>query len=1651
IWIELGVKNIGVGATKGAIAMRAEIAAVLSEADISSKGWQCTVRRTASGSVLQCTSVERLPAGGSMPPVLINLASDASGNACGPNKKISVAVSVPNEAQQLRGNNQAETALVCKNGAVVSGRAWIDASSDGVYQRGEELLLGWRAQLIRDGNVVEEATTDSQGQYQISGIVPDRGYSLRFLSPLGRIEALPLDGASAETATHATNDFVKGELVYETFLTAREYAEQNLALLPTGAVFNRQTRQPLANVKITLAGPQGFDPRSHLLGGESNAATVSDAQGRFNFSLTPDAPAGLYRWQVQADGYEVPRNEDMLELTEVAASAQHAHKVFDTPAIPAGTSADDAARSNGYFAMTRVQGAKRVANNHLGLDPLLAGGELTLQKTADRKTVEIIDFFHYTLKVSHRRASAYAGFLIDDNLPRGLRYVPGSARLVADGSALPDPALTGADGGVTRLRFDFATMSLLPNAPIEISYRVAVGASVAEGAQLVSYATAQAGVESAQASARIRISGGVFTNDAFVLGKVFLDCNGDGVQNADEPGVPGVRIYLEDGAFAETDRHGKYSLYGLKPLTHVLKMDPLTLPSSARAQVLSNRHAGRGDLRFLDLRNGELGRGDFALSCSPAIKAEVEYRRTQLAHAGDELDNALKLRFDAEVKAEERQQTIQGDRASGWIGESAGKRAEPAAAAPAATSAAASTSPVALPSAKTPTTAPQLESLLRGDTALRIVNLQPGQILSSDFTDVTVLGSNAAAFSLSVNGVAVPQQQVGQRSALASRQAAAWTYIAVRLRSGKNTLTVEQPDAQGGAPHRQQIDVIVPGPAARIAIDVPPQLFADGKSVVALGIALFDRDGIPATAASLLTLHAERLNWITPDANADARGLQVLVKDGKATVLLQAPAEAGSVNLRVEQGMLQQSISLPFEPALRPMVAAGIVEGMLSLNNGKIETGTGNNGFERELRSFSRSSADGKQSAAGRTAFFLKGQVKGAYLLTASFDSDKDGRERLFRDIEPDKYYPVYGDDSVRGFDAQASSKLYLRIDKERSYLVYGDFNTGQSNPSRQLTQYSRAVNGVAHHLEQGPVVANVFASHDNLRQQVIQFRAENSRFYPGKLPPAFVEGSERVELVTYDRAQGGIGQKVHVLSRFTDYTIDDLSGSLKVVDAVTGIDPATGGENYYKITFEVEEGAAQSWLYGGDVALHPTANSSLGVMAVNDDNPNQPRRLQGVFGSWQVGPGTLIDGELAWTFLGEDVARGADASASVMEGSGMGWRIGAKHSGERLQSELAIVNTSPGFSNLSAPVAGGRFEARAKGNYRLDAQTRLKAEVLQTRDRLAQGGRRYGAALDQGGPPLNEGDGEDGVRYTGALLGIERDLGGSVKAEIGTRIVRGAIDRAGSGNATGQEEEEIDLLTLRSRISSAVPGLPKANMYGEYEQDVRRADKRALALGAEYALSDKARLYGRHEVISSLGSAYEIEENARSYRTLLGIEGDYTEGGQAFSEYRGARPMTGRGAETAYGTRNSWQVNEKLNVRSSFERTRSLSGRDANESGKGRSATEATGISTVLEYRHSQQLKGTTGLDVRVSDADTSYLYTLGIGYRWDENWTVLGKNALYVVRGKGEATNGGRDQLRARQRIGLAYRETQGNRVNALGYYEHRTVRSGERTADN
>ena len=179
------------------------------------------------------------------------------------------------------------------------------------------------------------------------------------------------------------------------------------------------------------------------------------------------------------------------------------------------------------------------------------------------------------------------------------------------------------------------------------------------------------------------------------------------------------------------------------------------------------------------------------------------------------------------------------------------------------------------------------------------------------------------------------------------------------------------------------------------------------------------------------------------------------------------------------------------------------------------------------------SSANCARTAARSTAarvrrrpdrVFLKGKIRGDYLLTAAYDSEKTTRDRLFRDIQPDEYYPIYGDSAQRGFDTQSTGRLYVRIDKDKSYLLYGDYTTASSDTVRQISQYSRSLNGVKGHYEtdiQGHrVEVTGFAAHDTLRQMVEEFAA-NGTSGPFQLRHGDLYlNSEQVVVLTRDRNQ---------------------------------------------------------------------------------------------------------------------------------------------------------------------------------------------------------------------------------------------------------------------------------------------------------------------------------------------------------------------------------------------------------------------------------------------------------------------------------------------------------------------------------------------------
>ena len=346
-----------------------------------------------------------------------------------------------------------------------------------------------------------------------------------------------------------------------------------------------------------------------------------------------------------------------------------------------------------------------------------------------------------------------------------------------------------------------------------------------------------------------------------------------------------------------------------------------------------------------------------------------------------------------------------------------------------------------------------------------------------------------------MNGEEVPRFRVGSRAEDKGTGMQELQYIGVPLRAGPNILELTKKDPFGNVRGTKKITVIAPDRLGEIRIVVPKECVADGRTPVTVRVELLDAKGVRVTARTELTLEANLSQWLEKDVNEKEPGVQTFIQGGQAEFKLAAPVEPGESRIRISSGALHTEAVVSFLPELRPLLAAGIIEGRINvshLSSNSIVPSSHDDGFQQELSSLA-SSRD--VNAGGRVAFYLKGKIKGNYLLTAAYDSSKQTNQILFRDIQPDTFYPVYGDASTKGFDAQSSGRLYVRIDNKRSYLLYGDFTTQASagNDVHQLGAYSRSLNGVREHFENSTVNANAWASYTSDRQVVEEVRANGT------------------------------------------------------------------------------------------------------------------------------------------------------------------------------------------------------------------------------------------------------------------------------------------------------------------------------------------------------------------------------------------------------------------------------------------------------------------------------------------------------------------------------------------------------------------------------
>ena len=893
-------------------------------------------------------------------------------------------------------------------------------------------------------------------------------------------------------------------------------------------------------------------------------------------------------------------------------------------------------------------------------------------------------------------------------------------------------------------------------------------------------------------------------------------------------------------------------------------------------------------------------------------------------------------------------------------------------------------------------------------------------------------------------------------------------------------------------------------PVSKIGLKVDGEnLPADGVSPTDVQLRLFDKDGQRITVDVDVTIEVDggarvlMPGRLTSESGADrgdidriTPGVQQTVKNGALQFKLIAPYKPDPVTLKVSVRGVAEKVVVRYVPDLRDFIAVGLIEGRLrsdKFDPGQITPARENDGFENELKGFTKEFSGGKTKFGARAAVYLKGKVKGDYLLTLGYDSDKDTRKTLFDSIDPNAFYPVYGDSSVRGVDAQSSGKLYVRIDKKLSYFLLGDFTTADSNPARTLSQYSRSLNGIRGHYEEGNVVANGFVSQQTFRQITDEFPARGVSGPYSVSNPNGVSGSEKIEILTRDRFRPVNIIKVTPVSRNLDYEFEPFSGQIVFRAPVPSFDDQLNPISI-RIVYEIEQGGQKFFVYGADVRLKLTENLTIGVAAAKDENPAAPYEVSGVNISLKLSKNTEVIAEVArTTSVVNAPASGFNNNVSsnfngkTGEQRGDAARVEIRHADEDLRARAYGLRSSVDFNNPSSGVTGGKTELGASGAYIFSPKISVTGEVLSSKDTIG------GSLNEQGalGVDLKATDrltlGAGVRRVTQNSISLTQTTATNCANLAGTTTVPGAISGYNTGYGISQTgNQSIDPATglpivCNTAINAGAPiapaGLDRTSMFvraaykvtdsltldGEL-QDVTGTDPTSLyrlgarwaatdrlnlsaetqrsfsdngsglyRLGADWRVADKTRLYSRFEKSTQYSGAYGLGVGPISSAFTLGVDTQYMQDGSLYSEYRLRDSASGREVQRALGLRNGWRLAEGLRMTTNVERLASTSGN-----------TSAAAVG--LEYTASPVWKSSGRVEWREDANSTNWLYTLGVARKLDSDWTMLAREYANVVNPR---TALGSNKFQSRFQLGFAYRPVDNNKFDALGLYERKDNR--------
>jgi protocatechuate 3,4-dioxygenase beta subunit len=409
---------------------------------------------------------------------------------------------------------------------------WNDLNKNGVQDLNEPGVAGVAVTLYNSaGQVVKTTLTDAYGIYEFKDLATDL-YTIAYTLPANYVFTTNTDPTGTNVLSTATNSDVDSAtdrtkpFLFEAGTINRNadagiYYQQPISSSIGNFVWDdldsngiQDAGEPgISNVVVTL-----YDTTGKVV-----ASTLTNANGNYLFK---DVPPGAYQVgfttpigyvpTVQTGGTAVPNNSDLIASTNKTS----------TFTLTAGEN------NLNLDAGFNTQGTNRASlGNYVWFDTDQDGNQDANEEGVAKVTVELYNAGGTLIKTTTTDALGYyvfndlaaAGYSVKFVLPSGYVFTP--------------------QNSVSDINFDSN-----PNTTTGI----VSGISLTAGERNM---TIDAGIYNANA-----------TNS--IGDKVWSDLNSDGLQDATEPGVPGVSVTLFDNvgnniATTTTDRNGEYVFAGL--------------------------------------------------------------------------------------------------------------------------------------------------------------------------------------------------------------------------------------------------------------------------------------------------------------------------------------------------------------------------------------------------------------------------------------------------------------------------------------------------------------------------------------------------------------------------------------------------------------------------------------------------------------------------------------------------------------------------------------------------------------------------------------------------------------------------------------------------------------------------------------------------------------------------------------------------------------------------------------------------------------------------------------------------------------------------------------------------------------------------------